>query len=148
MEHLEVTQVERIKRVEIVFALIVSGASHTEIANYCEEKWNSKETVVYNYIKDARKNILKQSEATMEENRTWHIAHRKFMLGKEMQKQNHSLALSIAQDLAKIQGLYVERHELLIGRKEDKELTNKARALLEGRDYKIEEPEGGSEYGS
>jgi len=148
MEHLEVTQIERLQRVEIVFALIVSGASHTEIAKYCEEKWKLKETALYDYIKDARKNILKQSEATMEENRTWHIAHRKYMLGKEMQKGNHSLALSIAQDMAKIQGLYVERHELLIGKKEDKELTNKARALLEGAEYKIIEPEGGSEYGS
>lgn len=148
MEHLEVTQVERLKRVETVFSLIVSGASRSEITVFCDKKWNSKTTAITGYIHDAQKNILKQSEATMEENRTWHIAHRKFMLGKEMQNKNHSLALSIAQDLAKIQGLYVERHELLIGRKEDEELTNKAKALLEGRDYKIEEPEGGSEYGS
>lgn len=148
MEHLEVTKVERLQRVELVFALIVSGASHTEIAKFCEEKWELKETAIYAYIKDARKNILAQSEATMEENRTWHIAHRKYMLGKEMQKNNHSLALSIAQDLAKIQGLYVERHELLIGKKESAELTTKAKALLEGKDYKIVEPDGGSEYGS
>lgn len=147
-EYLEVSKIERLKRIEIVFSLLVSGASHGEIAKICEEKWDLKETATYGYIKDARKNILKQSEATMEENRTWHIAHRKYMLAREMQKKNHGLALQIAQDLAKIQGLYVDRFELLIGKKEEVELTNKARALLEGKDYKVEEPEGKSEYGS
>lgn len=144
----EVTQVQRLQRLEVVFALLVSGASRQEIIKYSYKEWQVEKVTVDLYIKDAKKYIVEQGEATMEENRTWHIAHRKFMLGKEMQNKNHSLALSIAQDLAKIQGLYVERHELLIGRKEDKELTNKARALLEGKDYKVVEPEGDSEYGS
>lgn len=144
----EVTQVQRLQRLEIVFALLVSGASRQEIIKYSYKEWFVEKVTVDLYIKDAKKYIVEQGEATMEENRTWHIAHRKFMLGKEMQNKNHSLALSIAQDMAKIQGLYVERHELLIGIKEDKELTNKAKALLEGVDYKVEEPEGGSEYGS
>ena len=70
------------------------------------------------------------------------------MMTKAVKAKNMGLELSIAQDLAKIQGLYIDRIQLTLGGKEDEQKTIEARKLLEGSEFKVIEPEGESEYGS
>ncbi len=144
----EVTQVQRLQRVELVFGLLVSGATRQQIITFCYEKWFVEEPAVDRYLRDARKYLAEQSDATITQNRNWHIAHRKYMMTKAVKAKNHSLELEVAKDLAKIQGLYVDKIQLMPGSAEEVEETKKAKELLEGTDYKIIEPEGDSEYGS
>ncbi len=144
----DVTQVERMKRVELVFALLVSGATRQQIINYCSENFGVEEVTTDKYLKDARRYFAEQNQGTIEENRAWHIAHRKYMMTKAVKAKNMGLELSIAQDLAKIQGLYIDRIQLTLGGKEDEQKTIEARKLLEGSEFKVIEPEGDSEYGT
>ena len=144
----DVTQVERIQRVEIVFNLLLGGATRAEIIRFCNEKWEVKEDCVDKYMKDAREKIALINEGNLQDNRGWHIAHRFNLLARAKKSGNLSMELEAAKDVAKIQGLYIDRVQLTIGGKEDQQKTIEARKLLEGSEFKVIEPEGDSEYGS
>ena len=116
-------KIELDKRVRSVQEWMMSGNSTSDIITQCMNKWDITERQSYTYISKAYKAFLKISEDTIEERRSFHIETR-LKLFRDLRDKNinksAAVAIDILRDIAKLEGLYVEKSEVDLTSKGEK----------------------------
>jgi len=85
---------------------ILQGYSRQEIHQFAKEKWNLSIAQTDNYISTIRRMWKEEFESQRKELIVWHVQLRRRLLSQALQAEDWSLALEIAKDLAKIEGIY------------------------------------------
>jgi len=114
------TKVETDKRVRAVQEWMMQGITSADIVRQVMVKYELKERQAYKYIRKAYDAFREQSEKDIEARRQFHI-HSRLKLFRDLQDKKSSkpasTALAILQDIAKLEGLYVEKTEVIINDK-------------------------------
>lgn len=135
------TDLEKLKRVRSVQEWMMQGFTSADIITAGIEQWKLDDRTLKRYIKDAYKSFRALSEKEIELLRSFHIEQRNKLLrdlaGKDKfgkyVPQGAAVALDIMQDIAKLQGLYVEKVEVnttvkyVITKKKNANDTNRVR---------------------
>ncbi len=115
------TKVETDKRTRAVQEWMMQGHSSADIVRQCTAQWNITGRQAYKYIRKAYEAFREQAEKDMEARRQFHIQSR-LKLFRDLQDKKSSkpagTALAILQDIAKLEGLYVEKTEILVNDRE------------------------------
>lgn len=140
-------QLAVLNRVEIVFSMILNGCSNTQIFRFGSEKWNLSRRQLENYISSAKKRIIEINKTTLEQDRAWHVAQRKYLLNQAEKiddlAESIRVQIECAKDLARVQGVYEDKITILSPEQEKAELDK----AMEIHGVKFEEVKGESEYG-
>lgn len=100
---------------------MMQGHSSADIVRQCTAQWNITGRQAYKYIRKAYEAFREQAEKDMEARRQFHIQSR-LKLFRDLQDKKSSkpagTALAILQDIAKLEGLYVEKTEILVNDRE------------------------------
>jgi hypothetical protein len=100
------TQIEHDKRVETVKQFILAGVDVDEICQDVAIRFGVGTRQALRYVSYARKRIMRRVEADRDAMFAEHIAHRRDMRKRARQTKDLRAELSIAQDEAKLWGLY------------------------------------------
>lgn len=115
------TKVETDKRTRAVQEWMMQGHSSADIVRQCIAQWNITGRQAYKYIRKAYEAFREQAEKDIESRRQFHI-HSRLKLFRDLQDKKNSkpagTALAILQDIAKLEGLYVEKTEVIINDKQ------------------------------
>ena len=103
------TQIEIARRVMIVQQLIIEGQRSPVIAQSLSKKWDISERQVYEYIDKAWKAFEEKYLKDRDKLLGFHIAARLNLFRKAYDNQHWGVCRSILEDLAKLQGLYVNK---------------------------------------
>ena len=107
------TQLEIDKRIETVKGLILAGNDTGAICQSLAEKWSISDRQVFRYVSEARERLQARIDADREAMFAEHVAHRRDMRRRARQANDLRAELMIAQDEAKLWGLYpADRHEV------------------------------------
>jgi small-conductance mechanosensitive channel len=88
---------------------ILQGCSRQEILKYTKDKWNLSIARTDSYISTIRRMWKEEFEAQQKDILIWHVQLRRRLLSQALQAEDWALALEIAKDLAKIEGVYDPR---------------------------------------
>jgi len=88
---------------------LLQGYSRQEIQRYTKEKWNLSIAQTDNYIATIRRMWKEEFDAQRKDILIWHVQLRRRLLSQALQAEDWALALEIAKDLAKIEGIYDPR---------------------------------------
>ena len=103
-------------RTEAVRSLILSGFTVHQIVQNASKAFSVGERQVHNYINHARKSIREANKDTVDVQIAEHIAIRRRMRAKANQANQPGLELAIAQDEARLLGLYpAEKRDITTG---------------------------------
>jgi hypothetical protein len=108
------TKAEILQRVEAVFRLRLGGAEFSDILQYAsapEQNWNVSQRQMWNYIRAADQLVKERLDARAEHLLNRHILQRRQLYAHAMGAGDYSTALRILDSEAKLEGLFVERHE-------------------------------------
>ena len=107
------TQIEVIYRILEVKKAVLEGAHRPDILQLASDEWGLTERQGDEYIAKARKEIKIEVDAMGQTNLEWHIAARMHLFNKAARINDLSNARQILDSLAKLQGLMVEKSELV-----------------------------------
>jgi hypothetical protein len=99
-------KLEYAQRVESVRQLILSGNDTPRVLQGIAEKWGVNNRQAWNYVRDARTNILAISAEARPYMLAEHIAHRRDMRRRAQKVGDFQAELLAAKDEAKLLGLY------------------------------------------
>jgi uncharacterized protein YoaH (UPF0181 family) len=106
------SKLEYDKRVRNIQEWMMQGFSSADIVRQCTTQWRITERQGYKYIKQAYQIFLAQEEKDLDAHKQFHIQTR-LKLFRELHDKNQAkaagVALSILQDIARLQALYVEK---------------------------------------
>lgn len=124
-------QSEKARRIEMVAHYLIQGYSHSDIIRNCKPTWNLTKRMVENYIREAHEFLVENIVKKLEERYAWHQAARLALYRENLKQRSKieksnlaigdkTLALSridrnimsILKDMARIDGLYVDRVEI------------------------------------
>lgn len=91
------------------------GYSSADIVTSGVEKWGCDERTMKRYIADAYEGFKEATGEQLETRRSFHIETRMKLYRDVTEKQkpgSAGVALEILKDVAKLEGLYVEKHEI------------------------------------
>jgi len=88
---------------------LLQGYSRQEIEKYTKEKWNLSIAQTGKYIATIRRMWKEEFDAQRKDILIWHVQLRRHLLTQALQAEDWPLALEIAKDLAKIEGVYDPR---------------------------------------
>lgn len=115
------TKIETDKRTRAVQEWMMQGHSSADIVRQCTAQWNITGRQAYKYIRKAYEAFRAQAENDIEARKQFHI-HSRLKLFRDLQDKKASkpagVALAILQDIAKLEGLYVEKTEILVNDKQ------------------------------
>lgn len=77
----------------------------------CSTKWGVSSRQIAKYLARARRDIQKDFNKREAISMAWHVKARLNLIDKAMESNQHHAALSAMQDIAKLQGHYVEKVE-------------------------------------
>ena len=97
---------ELAKRIDTVLGLILSGTRRAEICEFVRVQWGLAEAQADRYIADANAIIIAESAKTREQAFSEHVAIRQQIRKRAMGDGDFRVALSAAQDEAKLRDLY------------------------------------------
>jgi len=103
------TQIEYQQYLIEIGERILQGYSRQEIHKFTKEKWNLSIAQTDNYIATIRRMWKEEFEAQRKDILIWHVQLRRHLLSQALQTEDWTLALEIAKDLAKIEGIYDPR---------------------------------------
>jgi len=107
------TQIEVIYRILKVKKAVLEGGRRQDILQLCAKEWGLEARQGDEYIAKAAKEIRFELEATGITNLEWHIAARINLFNKAVKTKDLSNARQILDSLAKLQGLWVDKAELV-----------------------------------
>lgn len=102
---------EVIKRISEAKRLLLQCKSPSDIVRLGSEKWGVTERQACKYVGRARREIQKEFGRRDSISLTWHLKARQNLIDLAMETNDLSRALAAMQDIAKLQGLYIERME-------------------------------------
>ncbi|KAF0193949.1 MAG: hypothetical protein FD166_3615, partial [Bacteroidetes bacterium] len=115
------TKIETDKRTRAVQEWMMQGHSSSDIVRQCTAQWNITGRQAYKYIRKAYEAFREQAENDIEARKQFHIQSR-LKLFRDLQDKKSSkpagTALAILQDIAKLEGLYVEKTEIVFDDKQ------------------------------
>ena len=97
---------EKDGRVEEVRKMMIFGTSRDEVIRYAKEKWQISERTVDYYIAEAREINFSSIRTNPQEVLANALAHRQLLRSQAYEQNDLRLAFKIAQDEAKLLGLY------------------------------------------
>jgi hypothetical protein len=107
--------IEKDKRIRQVMEWILAGHLSSDIINTCMQTWNITERQAYKYIRESRSRFRNLTEGEQKERLAFHITARLKLFKDLVDKKNPdgaSVGLSILKDIAKIEGLYINKVDL------------------------------------
>lgn len=114
------TNLELDKRIRVVQEWMMQGFSSADIVRQIIVKYDLKERQAYKYIRKAYEAFREQAEKDIEARKQYHIQSR-LKLFRDLKDKTSSkpagTALAILQDIAKLEGLYVEKTEIVVNDK-------------------------------
>lgn len=115
------TKIETDKRTRAVQEWMMQGHSSADIVRQCTAQWNITGRQAYKYIRKAYEAFRAQAENDIEARKQFHI-HSRLKLFRDLQDKKAckpaGVALAILQDIAKLEGLYVEKTEVTVNDKQ------------------------------
>lgn len=111
----KITNIERDRRVTIVYDLLVLGTSRAQILQYATNKeWNVRTRQIDNYIKQANDHFVKESQSHREAELGKARRRLEDLYQKTMKVQDYQRALAVQREINALFGLYApEKHELI-----------------------------------
>ena len=107
------THIEIIYRILQVKKAVLEGAHRPDILQLATTEWGLTERQGDEYIAKARKEIKIEVDAMGKTNLEWHISARMHLFNKAARINDLSNARQILDSLAKLQGLWVDKAELV-----------------------------------
>ena len=104
-------RVESAERTSFIKRLLLQSKERPEILQICTRKWGGRDRQVAIYMAKARREIQKEFHRRDALSITWHIKARQNIIDKCIEANQPHAALSALQDIAKLQGLYIDKHE-------------------------------------
>jgi hypothetical protein len=124
-------QSEKARRIEMVAHYLIQGYTHSDIVRNCKPTWNVTKRTIENYIRESHEFLVENIVKKIEERYAWHQAtrlalyrdnlkHRADVQKSKLPIADKTLSLArvdknimaLLRDMARIDGLYVERVEL------------------------------------
>lgn len=110
---------EKLKRIRIIQEYLVLGKNPKDIISQVSVQWDITPRMANHYVKKAFEEFRAMSGKDIESLRGYHIAARMKLLDWAMESDKRKpFALDVLQDMAKIQGLYVAKHDITSDGKE------------------------------
>lgn len=136
------TKAQANKRVAVVMRMLLRETPRAEIVQYASEKWDIGERQTDSYIRKATEQIKKDIERKRKSGVDYRLAKRNHLFQTAFNKGRLGLCFEIEKDIAKLEGLYVEKVDvnqntnlsLDLGHLEDEELDDKINMLSGGDD--------------
>ena len=107
------TQIEVVSRVLQIKKHVLEGAHRQEMLQLATEEWGLSERQGDEYIAKAHKEIKIEVRAMGQTTLPWHIAARMHLFNKAARINDLANARQILDSLAKLQGLWIDKSELL-----------------------------------
>lgn len=95
-----------------VVKMLLQCRPRAEIVPYITAEWGVTERTARLYVALARKDVQKEFHRREQISLTWHLKARQNLVNQAIESGDHRAALAAMQDVAKLQGLYVEKHEV------------------------------------
>lgn len=106
-------KVEKLKRIRIIQEYLVLGKNPKDIIVQVSNQWDITPRMASNYVKSAFDDFKNISSNNIEALRGYHVQARLKLLDWSMDNDKRkAFALDVLQDLAKLQGLYVHKHDI------------------------------------
>ena len=113
----KVTLIEKERRVSMVIELIINGADNREVVHYITNKtdWGINERQIYHYIKNARENITKLTDADRQHQIGLALKRMARLIQKALTKTDYSPFVVIAaqKEINELLGLYAPSKHLV-----------------------------------
>lgn len=110
---------EKLKRVRIIQEYLVLGKNPKDIVSQVSNQWDITQRMASYYVKKAFDDFRAMSGKDIETLRGYHISARMKLLDWAMESDKRKpFALDVLQDMAKLQGLYVAKHDITSDGKE------------------------------
>jgi len=110
---LGVSKIEKVKRIRLIQEDLINGILPAKIVEKYSGEWNLTERMINHYIKTAFDDFKKLSGQNIDSIRGFHLQARMSLLEFAMSKEKYKpFALDVLQDMAKLQGLYVHKHDI------------------------------------
>lgn len=110
---LGVSKVEKVKRIRLIQEDLINGIVPAKIVEKYSDEWSLTERMINHYIKTAFDDFKKLSGQNIDSIRGFHLQARMGLLEFAMSKEKYkTFALDVLQDMAKLQGLYVHKHDI------------------------------------
>lgn len=120
MDQKKSSKVETDKRTRSVQEWMMQGHTTSDIVRQCTSNWSITPRQAYKYIRKAYEAFKESAEKDLEARRQFHI-HSRLKIFRDLQGKNDSkpagVALEILKDIAKLEGLYVEKVDHTTGGK-------------------------------
>jgi len=135
------TDIEKQKRVLIVQQWLIEGVRSPIIVKNIKEQWGISESQAYKYIDLAWQGFAEKYMKDRDALLAFHIAARINLFRKAYEREHWGVCRSILEDIAKLQGLYVQKHaftdpsgELDYGALTADEIVKRLLAVLSGEE--------------
>lgn len=110
---------EKLKRIRIIQEYLVLGKNPKDIVSQVSVQWDITPRMASYYVNKAFEDFRKLSGKDIETLRGYHISARMKLLDWAMESDKRKpFALDVLQDMAKLQGLYVAKHDITSDGKE------------------------------
>lgn len=104
-------QIEFDRRIEVISDWLLDGESVYKIVHYSSEKWQVGRRQVEKYIRLARTGWKKAYQKDFKDNLDYHLLARRRLYNSCVREKDRSNARQILNDMAKIQGIMVDKVE-------------------------------------
>lgn len=110
---------EKLKRIRIIQEYLVLGKNPKDIVSQVAVQWDITPRMARHYVNLAFEDFRSMSGKDLETLRGYHITARMKLLDWAMESDKRKpFALDVLQDMAKLQGLYVAKHDITSDGKE------------------------------
>lgn len=110
---------EKLKRIRIIQEYLVLGKNPKDIVSQVAVQWDITPRMARYYVNKAFEDFRSMSGKDLETMRGYHITARMKLLDWAMETDKRKpFALDVLQDMAKLQGLYVAKHDITSDGKE------------------------------
>lgn len=110
---------EKLKRIRIIQEYLVLGKNPKDIVSQVAVQWDITPRMARYYVNKAFEDFRSMSGKDLETLRGYHITARMKLLDWAMETDKRKpFALDVLQDMAKLQGLYVAKHDITSDGKE------------------------------
>ncbi len=110
---------EKLRRIRIIQEYLVLGKNPKDIVNQVSQQWDITPRMARYYVNTAFNDFRQMSGKDLETLRGYHVTARMKLLDWAMESDKRKpFALDVLQDMAKLQGLYVARHDITSDGKE------------------------------
>src|SRR5262249_45881590 len=113
LPNLKATREQIRQRVALIMKIRLLGAGLADIQEFCKQEdpetgrpWKVSRRTVYRYIEASEKLIAHEAKRNPEKHFTEHLARRRMMYARAMEQGDIRTALAVAQDEARLRGLY------------------------------------------